>query len=220
MNDFDKIIKFFSKQRMEFYVKNFGNNNESVIEAYECNVLLSSQLYIYLQYFEVIFRNFCNEEIIRIYKDEQWYSNRKILLDNTDKFVEKQINSAKDRIKKPNNVQQTCFKNCDIISNMDLGFWVYIFAGINENKIWQPCFRDTFNKHNLKRNRIWHTLDDIRFIRNKIAHHGCIIKYDYEKYYNNISSILNCIAPSIMDRLEHISNFKTIDNQLQLLKQI
>jgi hypothetical protein len=109
------------------------------------------------------------------------------------------------------------FNNENFISNTNFGFWVRLFDSDRSYDIYNKVFASYFYKYSLTRKKLRGMLDNIRFIRNRIAHNECIIKYDYKLTYHYIVNILfEPIAGKIYDAIIlPIDNFTHINNQFE-----
>jgi hypothetical protein len=224
----EMIIKIISMPRLTWYFeyckKNNASNTFGVFDVYNYNCLISSKLYVIIHNFEVFFRNFCYEKIKNFFHNEKWYLDKNILKiteTNTRDNVIREFNSICERYKiskKLHEYPKIKDLSCsNFISNTNFGFWVRLFDSDRAYDIYNKVFASYFYKHELTRKKIRSMLDNIRFIRNRIAHNECIIKYDYKLTYHYIVDILfGLIGDKIYDAIiSPIDNFTHINSQFE-----
>ena len=211
----DTTIKLFSIEKINTYKKLCNNNSKKALTLYDWNVKLSESLYTPLNYFEIILRNACNEELTKEF-GKLWYLNSKIMLGSNPKkggYANEKISKSYKKLtgngkkyKKGTNILS--IKQCDIISNLELGFWINLFVYNYFNQLWNPCLKYIFTPYNRK--ELWKALDEIRYLRNRIFHHENIIKQeiDLEKIYNNILEIIEIISPKLKQKLASLNSFQ------------
>jgi hypothetical protein len=64
-----------------------------------------------------------------------------------------------------------------------------------------PCRRS------LNRGDVYQALDRVRRLRNRISHHGQIVRYDLKLYYNNIIDLVSWVSPVTAIWLSHHNRF-------------
>lgn len=97
-----------------------------------------------------------------------------------------------------------------IVAELNLGFWTSLVSTKYEKLLWVPHLHKTFpnatrskaDKHGnlctvkLDRKDIHSRLEDIRLLRNRIAHHESILKLDLEKLYAETIEALSWLCPT------------------------
>ncbi|WP_300716215.1 hypothetical protein [uncultured Brachyspira sp.] len=85
-----------------------------------------------------------------------------------------------------------------IVSRSLFSFWTRLFNRAYENILWDKSLTNIFNKQ-FTRNKAEHILNEFRWLRNRIAHNGCVIdmKYSPEIYCNKILKLLEIIDPKL-----------------------
>ena len=215
---YEKLEIYLSKERLNKYLEVANNNKEKAIELYEANLKYSSKMYILLSCFEVFLRNSINIQMAKYNID--WilnisFLNSKILnnLRKTKsanketiifykKFFEKQTNMLNTAIFSLQEDNKTINNNY-LISRLNFGFWTRLFNKSYETEIWNKYLYKIFNKP-IKRGLIEFRLNELRRLRNRIAHNECILnlKHTPLEYYDFIIEFLGMIDLDITNWLK------------------
>lgn len=198
--DYEDLEKFFSKERMKKYLVMANNDKEKAVKLYFDNINYSSKLYTILSYFEVFLRNKINNKMAKI--DKEWLINltllnakilNKLKIDKNlsvktylifEKFFKVQENlldiAEHDLLedKKP-------ITNDYLVSRLNFGFWTRLLNKVYEDDIWRKYLVKTFGKK-IKRGAIEKDLNELRRLRNRIAHNECVLnlKHTPVEYYD------------------------------------
>lgn len=206
---YEKLEIYLSKERLNKYLEVANNNKEKVIELYEANLKYSSKMYILLSCFEVFLRNSINIQMAKYNID--WilnisFLNSKILnnlrktksanketIISYKKFFEKQTNMLNTAIFSLQEDNKTINNNY-LTSRLNFGFWTRLFNKSYETEIWNKYLYKIFNKP-IKRGLIEFRLNELRRLRNRIAHNECILnlKRTPLEYYDFIIEFLSMI---------------------------
>ena len=215
---YEKLEIYLSKERLNKYLEITNNNKEKAIELYEANLKYSSKMYILLSCFEVFLRNAINIQMAKY--DIDWilnisFLNSKILnnLRKTKsanketiifykKFFEKQTNMLNTAIFSLQEDNKTINNNY-LTSRLNFGFWTRLFNKSYEAEIWNKYLYKIFNKP-IKRGLIEFRLNELRRLRNRIAHNECILnlKHTPLEYYDFIIEFLSMIDLDITNWLK------------------
>jgi hypothetical protein len=172
-----------------------------------------------LHFFEVIFRNTCNELIIFKTNNKKWYLDKNVLENLTDNskynFINIEFGSIIRKLRENKEAKELInidnINQNDFIANAGFGFWIELFNKKRAYKIYNKFFNYCFSKNNLNRRKVKKILENIRFFRNRIAHQECIIKYDYEKVYYDMTNIIDFISNDTYSIVKEICNFEVIN---------
>lgn len=198
--------ELFSNERLSRYKKLPTDTDYNVINSYLWNIELSAAFYPPLALLEVVLRNRIHNAISSSLKenwleeDNPWFNSR----------TKKKIKTIKD-----NNKTITIGK---LISELTLGFWVYLFNNEFKTIIWDKkgIFDSVFPNFDIKTtNRlsvIAPKLRDIGKLRNRISHHEPIL--DDPKGLNNkhedILLILKWLSNDAYELSKTIDSFNSI----------
>jgi hypothetical protein len=191
-------------------------------KLYEWNLKISESLYTPLNYFEIVFRNICNNKLKKDLGDD-WYLNNNVLLGNNTQTGQWTVNEIQKTMKKiMKNKTKKGFVDYqitinDIVSNLEFGFWTNIFSANYANTIWNPYLGYIFK--NFKTNDFHNTLDIIRELRNRIFHYETIIfNPNLENIYISIMDLILYMSDD--DTLIYIKSISNFEGLWNVYKQI
>lgn len=176
-----------SSERLARYVGSAGGNTEKGLRLYQRNTLLSESLYTPLQGIEVLVRNAFNTQLCKRF-GPQWFDALELLPQfqkDDDGRVPKttlKLRDAKNALAARNKP----ITDGRIVAELTFGFWVSICAKSYTAPLWVGCLGVPFKGRGLSRADVHLRLDDIRLLRNRVAHHECILDRDLRKDYAHI----------------------------------
>jgi hypothetical protein len=167
---------------------------------YNCE--LAESFYSSLSYFEIILRNKI-DVVFSKYLGEDWLLQEQYIIGRNKENMKSAMSHMKDTKKNPND------KN-HLISELNLGFWVYLFLPTHNEVIWSKhpeILGEIFDgsKQKVSLQFMFSQLNIIRMYRNKIFHYGSLLADSQ----NNPPKLHNMIYKIIKDM-----------NATQLLKQL
>ena len=184
---YTKLKDYLSEDRLRSYLDFTNNDIERAIKLYELNIEISGYFHYPLEIFEIMLRNSVNTVLIKYYGNK-WYEEDFLL--NKHKEVIKDVIDLLNQTKKDINLN-------NIISNVSFGFWVDFFH-LKYKNIFGNKLMKTFNQC-LDPSTLYKQLLKIKNnLRNRIAHHESIIKYNIMKeYYSLIMKLISFIDSDI-----------------------
>lgn len=196
--DIELLEEYLSEDRLSTYIELAKGNQEKAIELYIQNKSISEKLYSSLAELEVILRNAINNTLSKEIGAE-WYNKNSVLIIPKHKEVVEKVTYEITKDRKEVN-------NPNIISNLNFGFWVYLFNADYDQNLWSKHLHKVFTNKpkGFKRGRVRMELDKFKKIRNRIAHCECILKYPYEKNYKEVIEFLSWINPEISKWVDSI----------------
>ena len=198
--EFEILENAISKERLNSYLNLAEGNKKKAVELYFYNLELCKALYNNLHWLEIILRNAINRIFIQDY-NKSWYENPNI------NFAPIELNKIKQCILQ---IHQNKYdiNNQNIVSNLNLGFWINIFSSYYET-IWRHSLRKVFCKNkSIDRKTIHKKLHPLLKIRNRVAHYESILKFDLTKINQNIIDLIGLIEPNFCKKII-LLNFKT-----------
>jgi hypothetical protein len=214
---YDDLVFHLSSKRLSKYLTLSNNDKKKAVELYETNLNYNSQLHLILSCLEVIMRNNINKALLEL--DSDWLNNfatfnKKVLNKyNNLKFKPKNNSYEKeleiqikliDNAKKLLKEENKPITHDYIISRLMFGFWVRPFRNIYEGELWNTTLYKIFNKP-VKRGFIETRINNIRILRNRIAHNEDILNTKYERYVYYIMEILELIDTNLTDWIKKMS---------------
>jgi hypothetical protein len=174
------LESMLSSDRFETYVKLASGNKRKALRLYKKNILISHRFYTIIHILEVCLRNKIDECLIKRF-GSNWYENQKLGLSLVQSKMLKEIPKDEKRGK--------------VIASLPFGFWSSFF-GRSFELLWRQNIRFIFNEEiPLKRSNIAAYLKDIRILRNRIAHHECILKMDVHGLEKGAIEFLTLLSP-------------------------
>ncbi len=105
-----------------------------------------------------------------------------------------------------------------IVPDLTLGFWMSLFDKQFE-PLWRSHLRHAFAHvgRGLRRKEIRRRIDEIRRLRNRVAHHEQIIRYDLVYHYNSMIELISFINPIMAVWASHHNRFQETYNTYKAL---
>ena len=168
---FLNIEKSISPERLAAYQAD-GASNETALARYIYNIELSKSLYPIINIFEVTLRNSIDKALAKFFDLTEW--NDVMLFTETERRM---INEAKTKIVQKN---QTYSHN-RLVSELTLGFWVALMGRkYNTQKFQFFIIKNILHgcpSEQKSTTAVQKNLAEIRFLRNRIAHHRRILHW-------------------------------------------
>lgn len=162
---YKSLIKAISEERISVY-KADGADYTTAIARYIYNIELCKSLYPLINIFEVTLRNSMDSALVSFYKNQDW--NNVIQLLPAEIAM---ISEAMLKIKR----KGKNYSHGRLVAELTLGFWVALMGRKYNTQSFQFAIIKNI-LHNCPSNQkssgaIQKNLSEIRFLRNRIAHH-------------------------------------------------
>ena len=173
-----KIEQTLSIPRLSKYENFYKDKGEpyeksDVLMLYERNLIISNKFFYLLNYFEVVLRNAVVQAIeisFRCNETNSWHENEPFIrsLCRRGRYSPKSMfDSAKEKF--PDSPSK-------MIPELKFVFWQKMLMANYEERIWQGCFNSIFPNATVENRQIFYDwTDQLRELRNRIAHHEPII---------------------------------------------
>lgn len=202
---FESIEKSISPKRLAVY-KADGASNETALARYIYNIELSKSLYPIINIFEVTLRNSIDKALETFFNVPDWSSA--IPLTQTELMM---IDEAKIKIKKKGKE----YSHSRLVSELTLGFWVALMGKKYNNQnfqffiikhIFHGCSSKQKSSSAMQKN-----LAEIRFIRNRIAHHERISHWtDLKQKHDLILDFIRWMSQEMHKIATHNDTFEAV----------
>lgn len=211
-NDANNFIKSLSKQRFNRYMVMAGHHQEKALTLYTLNSRISESLYIPLQGLEVCLRNNI-DDVLQVSFGDFWFDRPNLLKTG---YQLEDIAFVKARILKEKRKEESPLSHGRIIAGQSFGFWTSMFNSEYET-MWQQILHNIVigNKSGINRKTFSGPLKAIRDVRNRIAHHECILEYALKDHYKNIMNLVNLLNPDKAKWIEQNSRFYQIYGEVK-----
>jgi hypothetical protein len=181
----DNIERRISTERLKPYLTLAKSDRVHAIKFYEWNTLLSESLYGLLQGFEVVLRNTFHEVLSDAFGRSDWYDGGSL-----SEIDAENVSEAKQRILG----QHKAVTPDAVISELFLSFWVSLTSRRYTQRLWNRCLHKAFSPR-MKREDAFHTLDRIKKLRNRLAHHQIILRPTLMNEYSETFQLIHKICP-------------------------
>ncbi|MCL1885820.1 MAG: Abi family protein [Dehalococcoidia bacterium] len=161
-SEFEKAI---SIPRLEKYLRACKGNKRDALRLYRYNIKLCQRFFGLLSIFEVVFRNSINAHFKNHLGDPNW-----IVTQSTNGFLVRYQEPILSEYKKL--MASGNYTNDRLLSTLSFGVWTFIFSRKcykNSGKTSLQIF--TAKPFGTNQSTIYNDLDEIRSLRNRIAHH-------------------------------------------------
>ena len=201
--NYEKIKSCLSAARLSSYEK-LARNDEEVLSLYVWNLKISSSLMACLSLCEVVVRNAVSKAL------EQEYGKDRIVNERFNRSIIKPRRMDLEKaLGRKNNTDQ-------VIPELPFVFWQSLFTKRFDN-FWVDKIDQVFPYVGTKdyqklRLSIYQDLEDLRKIRNRIAHHEPIFHQDLLAEYQKI---LRIIGYCCQDTVVWIESWQTFTEVLQ-----
>ena len=206
--DLQSVEATFSKERFATYLTVMGNDFAKALALYEENTLLSEAFYFPLQALEIVLRNAFHGYLSSKLRRADWYhfSERKsygqrTLLSPSDL---EEVDGIIARLENDNSkTKGWTLQVPDVIATLSFGFWVGLSHKHNQDSFWsnKVALHDSLIHYKGKalRSDVYSLLNDLRILRNRIAHHRPIFKRDAEADLEKILQAISWFCPKTVD---------------------
>jgi len=195
----DNIKAGLSIDRFSTYLKLTNGDEAGAIRRYERNTALSEAMYGVLQGFEIVLRNAIHDTMTREIGKPDWYDRLALEQPELDSIVK-----AKEKIARKGK-QVTVPR---IVSELTFGFWSSLTGRNYDSHLWIPHLHKAFPHRKLGRRTAFNRLDAIRFLRNQVAHHECILGRNLEQDYIDIIDAASWICPDTAIWIRETTRFE------------
>jgi hypothetical protein len=160
----NEIERAVSRERLKRYLAATSQNLSEAVFLYEQNVAVSEMTFGLLHCIEVAIRNSMHDRLSAYFGTPRWFNAAPLSTYSQDK-----INSAIHDAGGPNTSPGK------VVAELMFGFWTDLAAQRYHWSLWQPCLNSAFPNVRLARPIIHRRLEDIRWLRNRVAHHEPVL---------------------------------------------
>jgi hypothetical protein len=185
----NNIHNALSSPRLTRYLALSNQDLARAIALHNWNTKLGSALNLPLQLFELSFRNSLDTQLATRF-GVAWYD---VQMNHFNAKTQSQIQAAKDQLTK----QSRPHNPPCIIAQFTFGFWLTLLTRRLETNFWVPALHRSFPHAPIPVNRanIHSSVDKIRWLRNRIAHHEPVYTRNLEQDLDHIVMVAGWICP-------------------------
>jgi len=158
------IERTVSHERLKRYLAAANNDVPKALHLYDANVALSETIYGVLHGVEIAIRNAMHYELSTALATEHWFDKVQLAPYLGERVVEAMLEAGGSKASAGK-----------VIAELPFGFWTDLTARRNHWSLWVPYLHKAFPNAKVPRPAIHRRLEDIRRLRNRIAHHEPIL---------------------------------------------
>ncbi|MEB3052112.1 hypothetical protein KV112_20585 [Mycolicibacter sp. MYC123] len=212
------IDALLSEARFARYVDRYSGDRMLARRLYTWNLAVSSALWGPIHVLEIAVRNALHDRLVeRTGRGDWWADTRVHLCRNEQEAIDSAIVTLQRR--------GTADPSSDqVVAATSFGLWVGLTGeGVPrdrtlsyETTLWQPRLQHAFPyRENRRRKYIRAKLDDVRVLRNRIAHHEPIYRSPLQNLYDDIREIAGMVHPDARQFIESHSRAQEVIDQLK-----
>jgi hypothetical protein len=195
-----------SRARLRPYLAAAGGDTHNGLRLYTWNSEISGAFYESLHYVEIGLRNAMDRQLTRwaIVQGARrpWYLEPAI---NLTPSTRRRITVARANATQGRTVEI----HGKVVAELTFGFWWSLLADEYNRRLWQPCLRGAFDG-SVRRAHLHSELNELRLLRNRIAHHEPIHRLDLGKVYERMVDVAERISPLLGARIESTSRVPSL----------
>lgn len=208
--DIDQAIieRSLSQARLTTYSSEVRAHNCNALQMYTWNAKVAADFLFPLHFCEVVIRNAVSEAITSTYEERwPWSVAFHRSLPNSGKYRQRQD------LENTRRSESTTGK---VIPELKFVFWQKMFTSRFDERLWQPQLNRVFphlptnQSVETSREEIYQRLEQVRKLRNRIAHHEPIFKRDLASDYQAIELLIRWRCPQTADWMHRHQQVTTI----------
>lgn len=198
-----------SHARFARYLASAGGDETAAMQLYEWNTLMAQSLYVYLQCWEIAFRNKM-DGFLRWKYQSNWPYDDKRAVRNMKRDEQRRLNETKQRQSQQR--KQALVSTDAIVADLSAGFWVALLSSAYKvTYSWQYNLTRVFPNDPLLDRESAHQLSDkILKLRNRIAHHEPIYYLPLSQTYTELQRVVSAICADTNQFAQNNCTFLTI----------
>lgn len=206
-----KLKTSLSLPRFSRYSSAAKGNDVRAISLYHWNSKLSQALYIYLQAWEICFRNRVNEFLCWKY-NPAWPYDEKRARRQLTRVDSVRLRDAINRQERTRGISPAPLPA--IVADLSAGFWVsQLSKGYEVPYAWKHNLARIFpHDAALQGRSAWKICDELLSLRNRIAHHEPIFALPLEQRHRDLQRIVAAMCPATHALAEASCTFAAVWN--------
>lgn len=209
-NSLSHIVATLTRARLSKYLKVTDNDVQRALHLYILNTKISAAVMADLHYIEIALRNKFDRVLAEKF-GQNWFENSDFLsLLSKRPYSETSLKKAKDAAGKhwPKNKALPWGK---VIAELTFGFWLQLTDSNLEHELWVPCLYKAFAPRKAPKRSIFNQqLENLRQLRNRVAHHEPIFHLDLLYSYHCIMDVGQLLCPTTARMMDQTSTVKRL----------
>lgn len=193
-----------SAARMAPYLSAVGGDHDDALGLYVWNLQVSAAFYVDMSTTEVVLRNAMDGALqAKFGKGRSWFDNV-----NLSSSSAEHLRAATDRADAAGHHAHN-----DIVAQLSFGFWRSLLTKYYRATLW-PAIRPVFladpDRQAPRAEGIFHIVDELGYLRNRIAHHETIFRRDLSRQFQSLLSLTGSICMDTRRWVEDTSSVADI----------
>jgi Abi-like protein len=168
----DQARKWLSEPRFQPFLDASGGDGEAAVVLYQWHASLTSACFELIHHFEILVRNAIDGALGAGQPQEPLRDTWLLDFDTLQPNGIKQVITALERLE-----QGKRMTRARVIAGVSFGFWAGLFAKGYE-ELWRHRLRRAFPNGSVTRKDLTERMRLIQRLRNKVAHHDCLLNQD------------------------------------------
>lgn len=200
----EPLRRSVSSARLRRYLAFAKGDTAQALRLYMWNTALSEALYGPLQGLEITLRNKIHQCLYEVF-GAYWYDAPGLGLRHAQQ-------QHIDRAKQALDFQGKPLEPDRVVAELSFGFWVGLFGPKYETQLWRPHLRKLFvnSPAPFLRKQAHAALDEIRLLRNRVAHHEPVLHRGTSEEHRLILDSIGWLCATTAEWVAHHSRFDTI----------
>jgi hypothetical protein len=184
-----------SPARLTTYIRRAHGNTRRALDLYAWNVNAGAALYPILQVNEIALRNAIDRALVAQFGAQWPYASG--FLRTLPRSEKETFESGRGRLERALRVPRA--STGDIVATQTYGFWVMLLTSRFQRRIWNQEFARSFASAppQVDRAVVHDRADEIRRLRNRIAHHEPLLNHDLPGAHQRAASMVRWISPAL-----------------------
>lgn len=189
VTELTSLPSLVSTDRFETYLEAVGRDTDRALRLYCWNIEASGAWWGPFHVLEVAVRNSVHSRLVaRTGRPDWWHSTGLSLKGDHPK----RLREAVDRASRDHAGNSTAGH---VVAQLSLGFWIGLLANRYHQHLWIPDLRQAFPHYNGRRDDLHQSLERLRKLRNRVAHHEPVFARDLGADHRMILDMLGYINP-------------------------
>lgn len=150
---------------------------------YGLNIEVSANIWKMFHLLEILLRNAISDQLILMFPNESWWECPQLFHNQEAEHILRATNKATKR--------KGVASKGDIVANLNFGFWTILLSGSYHQAMWERGLKMAFPTYTGKRRELFRSLERLRKLRNRIAHHEPVLDRNLSYDVGLVFEILN-----------------------------
>ena len=195
------FVDTVAPERFAKYLAWARQDAELAHRLYAKNVALAEAFYTPLHTLEIVLRNRVDQALTAAYAPD-WFNDPAVVMPAP---LQAKVREANRRLASLG----PALTRGHIVAELSFGFWTGMFNR-RQNHLWRYLRPIFGSAPGLQRGGVSGKLDDVRGLRNRIAHYEPILHHDLMDYYREIHTLTSWLSPDAAGWLTEHSRFLTV----------